>query len=907
MGKIKIGLIILGSMTLVGLVLAGMAMAKPPFEEGDVEEEEEYVSDEIIVKFKGDEKPFRVLKVPQGKVKEKVKEYQGKKEVEYAEPNYIAYALMQPNDQYYCYQWHFDDSCYFDEDGNKFQGQNPACQGGTNGCGINLEPAWDKTTGTSSVVVAIVDTGIAYEDNGSYCQAPDLANTCFVAGYDFVNGDTHPNDDNRHGTHVAGTVAQSTDNSIGVAGVAFNTCLMPVKVLNSRGSGTYANVANGIRFAADNRAKVINLSLGGTASDITLQDAVAYAYGKGVTIVAACGNDNVSTCLYPAAYDDYVIAVGATQYDETKTPYSNYGPSLDLVAPGGNNNLDQNDDGYADGVLQQTFQNSIFVCSFAYYFFQGTSMATPHVAGVAALLLANGNATTPDQIRTALQSTAEDKGASDRDDTYGWGLVDAFAALGWTAIPNNPPVANNQSVTTNEDTPVVITLTATDPDGDPLTYSIVTSPDSGLLSGTAPNLTYTPNPNFNDLDSFTFKANDGKIDSDIAIVSLTVNPVNDPPVANPQSVETPQDTPVAITLTGSDIDGDPLTYIIVTLPINGALSGTVPNLTYTPNLDFIGSDSFTFKVNDGTVDSAPATVSITVTKVNHPPVAYDQSVTTNEDTPAAITLTASDPDGDLLTYILVTLPANGTLTGTAPDLTYTPNLNFYGLDTFTFQANDGKLDSNIATVSITVTSINDSPVANDQSVTTIQDTPVAITLTASDVDGDPLTYSLVTTPANGILSGTAPTLTYTPNSGFTGLDSFTFKANDGTIDSNIATVSITVNPAAPFTGLKVISVSARDTYPGRKVDVEATIENLGDTEITALIRVEISGLTGVTDETTETFGPRDIITVELNPRIPIDATPGTYTAVVTVSWDSLQDSGSATFLVKSRSSSGSGD
>ncbi len=401
--------------------------------------DKKYVPDEIIVKFKSEVKDdviskinsrhgasvkytspygkFKTIKIPKGKtVSEMVESYKKDSNVEYAEPNYICHTLMVPNDQYYSLQWHLDNTEYG---------------------GINMEAAWEISTGDPSVVVAIVDTGIAYEDytdgRKQYCQAPDLANTCFVQGKDFVNNDGHPNDDNNHGTHVAGTVAQSTNNGIGVAGVAFETCLMPVKVLDSRGSGTYLDVADGIYFATNNGAQVISLSLGGSSDSTTLRDAVKYAYETGVTVIAAAGNDGKNGISYPAAYDDYVIAVGATQYDKNLAPYSNYGSSLDLVAPGGNTGLDQNGDGYADGVLQQTFKNSWQVCNFVYYFFQGTSMATPHVSGVAALLIANGKAITPDEVRSALQETAEDLGADGRDDIYGHGLVDAYAALQWTA------------------------------------------------------------------------------------------------------------------------------------------------------------------------------------------------------------------------------------------------------------------------------------------------------------------------------------------------------------------------------------------------------------------------------------------------------------------------------------------
>src|SRR5205807_1052786 len=325
-----------------------------------------------------------------------------------------------------------------------------------------------------------------------------------------------------------------------------------------------------------------------------------------------------------------------------------------------------------------------------------------------------------------------------------------------------PPVANAQSVTTAEDTAAPIVLTGSDVDGDALTFTIATQPAHGTLTGTAPNLTYTPAANYNGPDSFTFKANDGTVNSSVATVTITVTPVNDPPVANAQSVTTNQDTAKAISLTASDVDGDPLTYAVVTAPTHGTLSGTAPNLTYTPAAGYFGPDSFTFKANDGTVDSAAATVSLTVVHVNHAPVAAAQTVTTAEDTAKAVVLTATDVDGDTLTYSVVAGPTHGALSGTAPNITYTPAANYNGADSFTFKANDGTLDSNVATVTITVTPVNDPPVANAQSVTTAEDTAAPIVLTGSDVDGDALTYAVATQPAHGTLTGTAPNVTYTP-------------------------------------------------------------------------------------------------------------------------------------------------
>jgi hypothetical protein len=184
--------------------------------------------------------------------------------------------------------------------------------------------------------------------------------------------------------------------------------------------------------------------------------------------------------------------------------------------------------------------------------------------------------------------------------------------------PNDPPTANPQSVTTPEDTALGIVLTGSDPNLDPLTFSIVTGPAHGVLTGAPPNVIYTPATNYHGPDSFTFRAFDGALYSAPATISIDVTPVNDPPTADDQSVSTPQDTPVPIILTGSDVDGDPLDFSIATPPLHGGLSGTPPNVTYTPTAGYFGPDGFTFRVWDGTVFSDPATVSITVTEVTVP-------------------------------------------------------------------------------------------------------------------------------------------------------------------------------------------------------------------------------------------------------------------------------------------------
>ncbi len=401
---------------------------------------QDYVPGEIVVKFKDAVDPavidqlnsrhrasevyrslrgrFRRLKIANRMTVEQMIEiYKDDPSVEYVEANCIRYAFEVPNDPYYIFQWNLDNAVYG---------------------GIGMEQAWDITAGDPNVIIAVIDTGVAYEDykrsrrrrDPQYYRAPDFENTVFVPGHDFVNRDDHPNDDEGHGTHVAGILAQSTNNASGAAGIAHKCSIMPIKVLDEQGMGTDADVADGIMFAADNGAHVINMSLGGPGISRTLENACRYAHEKGIVIVCAAGNSGASPIQYPAGFDNYCIAVGAVRYDFQRTYYSSYGQSLDLVAPGGDNTVDQNGDGYNDSIVQQTFYGSYD--NWGYHGYIGTSMAAPHVSAVAALLIANGNATTTAEVRAALEETARDVGPAGWDVEYGWGVVDAPVALSWT-------------------------------------------------------------------------------------------------------------------------------------------------------------------------------------------------------------------------------------------------------------------------------------------------------------------------------------------------------------------------------------------------------------------------------------------------------------------------------------------
>ena len=379
-----------------------------------------------------------IVKIPSGRTVEGlIRAYLKNPNVAFAEPDYIVTATaITPDDPYYSNQQYYMES-------------------------IAAPEGWAIATGSSDVTVAILDTGVN--------PHPDLAGR-IIEGRDIINGDDDPADDHGHGTIVAGIAAANGNNSIGVAGIDWAARIMPVKVLGSNGSGTSSSVAQGLTWAADHGADVINMSLGGTTSSNTMQNACDYAYGKGAVLVAAAGNDGTSTLNYPAAYESVIAVAGLNIYCDARATWSSHGEGLELSAPG-------------TRIWTTTFDGS-------YAFASGTSVASPLVAGLATLVLSVEPSLKPADVRSILNSTATDLGDPGRDIEYGWGRIHmerALLAAGGSHAPEPTPEPEPAPEPEPEPQPAPEPEADPEPepesDETPPSVSIVSPSDGAVLSG----------------------------------------------------------------------------------------------------------------------------------------------------------------------------------------------------------------------------------------------------------------------------------------------------------------------------------------------------------------------------------------------------------------------------------------
>ncbi len=405
----------------------------------------DFAPGEVVVRL--DDQPFgRAMDLPSRiGVHEAAAALRSNPHVAYAVPNYIATASAVPNDPgtvppatgprsgWTAMQWNFLPCGNFCAPGTQ---PLPLQSAG----GINALGAWknlrkDGHPGAKGVIVAVLDTGIAYIDLGTrFRRSPDFGHSQFVPGYDFVAKDSLPVDVNGHGTHVAGTIAEKTANHIALTGLAYDAKLMPVRVLNGLGNGKSDRIAKGIRFAARHGAQVINMSFNfGCGNPVPpVAQAMRFASSKGAVLVASVGNDEPRSCVTMPASDPHAIAVGGTTEDGCLGSYSKISPRVDLVAPGGGLP--------AAGCLASSASRPIYQLTFRTGspkhfeipgFFEGTSMSASHVSGLAAMVIASGvlgPAPTPTQVLDRLQATARDLGLPGKDNEFGAGLIDAAAA-----------------------------------------------------------------------------------------------------------------------------------------------------------------------------------------------------------------------------------------------------------------------------------------------------------------------------------------------------------------------------------------------------------------------------------------------------------------------------------------------
>ena len=455
---------------------------------------------------------------------------------------------------------------------------------------------------------------------------------------------------------------------------------------------------------------------------------------------------------------------------------------------------------------------------------------------------------------------------------------------------NDPPIATNDTATTNEDTPVTVSVLANDRDvdADTLTVTSASSPDGRVTLNANGTITFTPNADFNGVATVAYAISDGKGGTASATVAITVTPVNDPPVANPSNATTAEDTPVivAVLANDSDVDGNPLTVTAAS-----AANGTVAILPdgtvrYTPNPDFNGSDTITYTISDGQGGFATSSVAVSVTPVNDPPVATNDTATTAEDQPVTIPVLANDTDREGGQLIVTSASSPDGTVKINPDgtITFTPNANFNGATSITYTIRDDAGATATATVAVTVTPVNDAPIANPSSATAVEDTAVVVPVLAndSDPDGNPLTVVSATAPHGTVTINADGTVTYLPDADFNGTDTITYTISDGNGGVATSTVAITV---APVNDAPVAANDAATTQEDTPVTL-AVLLNDSDVDgnpLTIIAATSAQGATTINPDGTIGFTPAANFTGVATLTYTIsDGSGGTATATATI-------------------------
>ena len=715
--------------------------------EYDEEFEREVDDDEIDVLDELDDNELFLLKVPQEREDDYIEILKKNPKVKYAEKNFIVRALT--NDSYWSYQWDMRI--------------------------IDADKAWQTQTGDNSVIVAVVDTGVDYNH-------PDLVPRV-TKGYDYAYGDNNPMDGDGHGTHVAGTVGATLNNNRGVAGLS-QVEIHAIKVLDDTGSGFISDVASGIIDAADYGADVINLSLGCYCPSEALEDAIVYATDKGSLVIAAAGNDNTDSILYPAGYDD-VVAVTATDRNDGIASYSNFGDWIELSAPGG----DIKGGHYSQTYVLSTWPNNNYVFS------AGTSMAAPHVSGVAALIKSQDSSMTNNQIRERLWNTADDLGDPEWDEFYGYGRVNAFTAI--STLPGTAPPPPLPSIS--------IGNVALDEGNSGTTSFVFTVTRSGDTSGSS-------SVSFTTADGSAFATSDYTSTSGTASfgpgdiqTTVTVNVSGDTAVESDETFTVDLSSPVGATIVDSQglgtIQNDdtapppPLPSISIgNVALDEGNSGTTSFVfTVTRSGDTSGSSSVSFTTADG---SAFATSDYTSTSG-----------------------TASFGPGDIQTTVTVNVSGD---TAVESDETFTVDLSSpvgativdsQGLGTI---QNDDTAPPAAPVVTQPASPTND----NTPTITGTGENGAIVTLT-SDLDG---TLSPTATVSGGVWSITLATVLQD------GTHSLTATQTDaaGNVSPASAAITITVDTTAPPTPSITTIFEVSNGYDLKN---EKTLEDDGKTYV----------------------------------------------------------------------------